>query len=138
LGSFVRRFRKSARPLLSENLTSFQSVSKDSAQGDALLSAAMGRSSSHLLVVHLLFVVALTAGTLSPSALAQNRKTKTTRPAPRNLNYPKIRAAISSLEAARAELERSDGDFGGHKKDAVDSIDRALKQMRLALQFEKY
>ena len=98
----------------------------------------MGRSSSHLLVVHLLFVVALTAGTLSPSALAQNRKPKTTRPAPRNLNYPKIRAAISSLEAARAELERSDGDFGGHKKDAVDSIDRALKQMRLALQFEKY
>jgi len=42
------------------------------------------------------------------------------------------------LEAARAELERADGDFGGHKKDAVDSIDRALKQMRLALQFEKY
>lgn len=124
--------------MLSENLTSFQSVSKDSAQGDALLSAAMGRSSSHLLVVHLLFVVALVAGTLSPVALAQNRKTKTPRPAPRNLNYPKIRAAISSLEAARAELERADGDFGGHKKDAVDSIDRALKQMRLALQFEKY
>jgi hypothetical protein len=98
----------------------------------------MGRSSSHLLVVHLLLVAALTAGTLSPSALAQNRKTKTTRPIARSLNYPKIRAAISSLEAARAELERADGDFGGHKKDAVDSIDNALKQMRLALQFEKY
>jgi len=29
-------------------------------------------------------------------------------------------------------------DFGGHKKDAVESIDNALKEMRLALQFEKY
>jgi len=98
----------------------------------------MGRSSSHLLVVYLLFVLALTAGTLSPVVLAQNRKTKTTKPTARSLNYPKIRAAISSLEAARAELERADGDFGGHKKDAIESIDGALKQMRLALQFEKY
>jgi hypothetical protein len=98
----------------------------------------MRRSSSHLLIVHLLFVAVLTTGTLSPVALAQNRKTKTTKPTARNLNYPKIRAAISSLEAARAELERADGDFGGHKKDAVDSIDKALKEMRLALQFEKY
>jgi hypothetical protein len=98
----------------------------------------MGRSSSHSPVVHLLLVVALAAGALAPSALAQNRKTKTTGPTARSLNYPKIRAAISSLEAARAELERAEGDFGGHKKDAVDSIDNALKQMRLALQFEKY
>lgn len=98
----------------------------------------MGRSSSHLLFVYLLFVSALIAGTLSPVALAQNRKTKTARPTARNLNYPKIRAAISSLEAARAELDRAEGDFGGHKKDAVDAIDKALKQMRLALQFEKY
>lgn len=98
----------------------------------------MRRSSSHLLGVHLLLVLALAAGTLSPVAFAQNRKTKTTRPTARSLNYPKTRAAISSLEAARAELERADGDFGGHKKDAIDSIDKALKEMRLALQFEKY
>ena len=85
-----------------------------------------------------MFVVVLAAGTLSPVVLAQNRKTKTTRPTARSLNYPKIRAAISSLEAARAELQRTDGDFGGHKKDTIDSIDKALKEMRLALQFEKY
>jgi len=76
----------------------------------------MRRSSSHLLVVHLLFVAALTAGTLSPSALAQNRKTKTTRPTARNLNYPKIRAAISSLEAARAEWSELTGILAGTRK----------------------
>ena len=123
--------------VLSGNLRNFHTVSKDSVLGDAILSAAMRRSSSHLLVVCLMFV-ALAAGTLCPVARAQNRKTRTTRPTARSSSYPKIRAAISSLEAARAELLQGGGDFGGHKKDAIDSIDNALKQMRLALQFEKY
>ena len=53
-------------------------------------------------------------------------------------SHPKIRAAIASLEAAKAELEHSDKDFGGHKKDAIEAVNNALKHLRLALQFEKY
>jgi hypothetical protein len=106
--------------------------------GNGVLSAAMSRSSSYLLVPRLLFVLVLAWGTFSSTTIAQSRKPKSTRQTARSLNYPKIRAAISSLEAARAELQRTDGDFGGHKKDAVEAIDNALKQMRLALQFEKY
>jgi hypothetical protein len=53
-------------------------------------------------------------------------------------NYPKTRAAITSLETARIELLAAEGDFGGHKKDAVEAINKALKQLRLALQFARY
>jgi hypothetical protein len=52
--------------------------------------------------------------------------------------HPKIREAIAALEAARAELEQESGDFGGHKADAVEAVNNALKRLRLALQFDKY
>jgi hypothetical protein len=50
----------------------------------------------------------------------------------------KMRAAIGALQAARSELEHADTDFGGYKKDAIESVDHALKQLRLALQFDKH
>ena len=53
-------------------------------------------------------------------------------------NHPKIREAIAALEAAKVELEQSTGDFGGHKADAIEAVNNALKRLRLALQFEKY
>jgi hypothetical protein len=97
----------------------------------------MRRSSSRVLAVRFLLALIMMAAVAFPTAArAPIRKTRAATARP--VNYPKIRAAISSLEAARAELQRTDGDFGGHKKDAVDAIDNALKQMRLALQFEKY
>ena len=56
----------------------------------------------------------------------------------RSERHPKMHAAVVALEGAKAELEHADIDFGGHKKDALESVDNALKQLRLALQFEKY
>lgn len=52
--------------------------------------------------------------------------------------HPKIREAIAALEGARAELEQSSGDYGGHKADAIEAVNNALKRLRLALQFDKY
>jgi hypothetical protein len=57
---------------------------------------------------------------------------------PKAESHPKIRGAIAALEAAKAELEKSDGDFGGHKADAIEAVNNALKRLRLALQFENY
>jgi hypothetical protein len=53
-------------------------------------------------------------------------------------NHPKIREAIASLEAAKAELEQASGDFGGHKAEAIEAVNNALKRLRLALQFDRY
>jgi hypothetical protein len=83
--------------------------------------------------------VLLSISLFVPAALAQNK------PAPqarirrtRTDNHPKIREAIAALEAAKAELEQSSGDFGGHKSEAIEAVNNALKRLRLALQFEKY
>jgi hypothetical protein len=65
------------------------------------------------------------------SSATKQRKTKAE-------GRTKIHAAIVSLQAAKAELERGESDFGGYKKDAIEAVDNALKQLRLALQFEKY
>ena len=120
---------------LSENLRTFQRFSKDSLSGSSVLCAAMRRSSS--LLPALLMLGAL--GLFSTEAPAQNRKPRTGKPATaKTTNHAKIVAAINSLEAAKTELQHSDGNFGGHKQDALDAVNNALKQLRLALQFEKY
>jgi hypothetical protein len=51
--------------------------------------------------------------------------------------HPEIRAAIRSLERAKGELEHASHDFGGHRADAVKAVDEALKQLRLALTYDK-
>ena len=86
-----------------------------------------------------LLPAALVACAVAQSSRAQARSA----PAPRGRRtradgHPKIREAIAALEAARAELERSGGDFGGHKADAIEAVNNALKRLRLALQFDKY
>ena len=127
--------RNQPRAPLSENLRTFQRFSKDTLSGSSVLSAAMRRSSSLLLALLTLGVL----GFSSTGSPAQNRKPRTGKPATaKTTNHAKIVAAINSLEAAKTELQHSDGNFGGHKQDALDAVNNALKQLRLALQFEKY
>jgi len=51
--------------------------------------------------------------------------------------HPHIRSAIHELQEARRELETADHDFGGHRKEAIEAIDQALKQLREALKYDK-
>lgn len=51
--------------------------------------------------------------------------------------HPEIRAAIRSLERAKADLQRASHDFGGHRADALKATDEAIKQLRLALEYDK-
>ena len=52
-------------------------------------------------------------------------------------HHPAIRRAIGALEAARSDLQHANHDFGGHRVAAMDAIDRALEQLRLALQYDR-
>lgn len=51
--------------------------------------------------------------------------------------HPRIRAAITELQEARRELEAAGHDFGGRRKEAIDTIDNALKALREALKYDK-
>jgi pterin-4a-carbinolamine dehydratase len=52
-------------------------------------------------------------------------------------HHPEIHAAIHSLERAKFHLEHAAHDFGGHRKDAVLATDEAIKQLRIALEYDK-
>jgi len=51
--------------------------------------------------------------------------------------HPEINRAIAALERAKFHLQHAAHDFGGHRVAAIGAIDRALVQLRLALQFDK-
>ena len=51
--------------------------------------------------------------------------------------HPEINSAIVALERAKFHLMHAAHDFGGHRVAAIAAIDRALRQLRLALQFDR-
>ena len=57
--------------------------------------------------------------------------------ASRRERHPEIRKAIAALERAKYDLQHASHDFGGHRADALAATDKAIEQLRLALQFDK-
>ncbi|HWB60574.1 MAG TPA: hypothetical protein VG733_13860 [Chthoniobacteraceae bacterium] len=51
--------------------------------------------------------------------------------------HPEIHEAIRALEAARVHLKEAKHDFGGHREAALAAVDEALKQLHLAIDFDK-
>ena len=51
--------------------------------------------------------------------------------------HPHIRASVRELREARRELETAAHDFGGHRKEAIEAVDNAIRQLEQALQFDK-
>lgn len=51
--------------------------------------------------------------------------------------HPHIRAALRELREARRELQTAAHDFGGHRKEAIEAVDNAIKQLQEALQYDK-
>ena len=55
----------------------------------------------------------------------------------RRETHPEIRKAITALERAKTDMQRANHDFGGHRVAALAACDRAIEQLRLALQYDK-
>jgi hypothetical protein len=51
--------------------------------------------------------------------------------------HPEIRDAIASLRRAREHLNHAAHDFGGHRVDAIKSIDEALRQLQICMQYDR-
>ncbi|HEX8888630.1 MAG TPA: hypothetical protein VF779_05615 [Pyrinomonadaceae bacterium] len=84
-------------------------------------------------------IVLMSAPLFLPAALAQGKNYPPAKSGKaRTESHPQMRRAIAALEAAKLELEQTSGDFGGHKVEAIEAVNNALKRLRLALQFDKY
>ena len=51
--------------------------------------------------------------------------------------HPHIRAALRELREARHELETAAHDFGGHRKEAIEAVDNAIRQLQKALEYDR-
>jgi hypothetical protein len=70
------------------------------------------------------------------SAVAGDKNNKAAG-AEKNERHPHIRKAIAELREAKKELQKADHDFGGHRVEAIEAVDTAIKQLEVALKFDK-
>ena len=87
-----------------------------------------------ILALTLCFSVSTTqASPKSPAAAAVPAAAPAAAPEP----HPEIREAIESLRRARNHLEHAAHDFGGHRVEAIKSIDESLRQLQDCLKYDK-
>lgn len=91
-----------------------------------------------------LAVAAALAAVPHHSARAQvtdtTKKTVTTKKAAAKAGteaHPRLVAAMKKLEASKKDLEAAPNDFGGHKAEAIKSIDAAMMHIKLAQAADK-
>jgi hypothetical protein len=80
------------------------------------------------LVLALAFPVAVPAAPPAPHAQPG--------PAAAAEKHHHIHEAIDALRAARADLMAASHDFGGHREEAVRSIDASIHQLEICLQYD--
>jgi hypothetical protein len=79
-----------------------------------------------------LLMCLLSGGLTAPAALAQKNSLTANRGGYEN--RPKIRQAINALENARKDLQNAAHEFCGHRAEALEATNRAIEQLRRALE----
>jgi hypothetical protein len=74
------------------------------------------------------------AGVPATQAASALPATPTAAPAER---HPEIREALESLRRAKEHMEHAAHDFGGHRVEAIEATDRAIKQLELCLKYDR-
>jgi hypothetical protein len=70
-------------------------------------------------------------------ALVGGPQEKAVAQAPVREGHPEIRQAIRALKVARKHLKVAAHDFGGHRAQALEDVDRAIKQLDVCLKFDR-
>jgi hypothetical protein len=83
-----------------------------------------------LLVSAALILGGIGTGTFitSPEAAAREKESE---------RHPHIRRAIEELREARKELKEADHDFKGHRDEAIEDCDKAIKQLEICLKVDR-
>lgn len=69
----------------------------------------------------------------APAANAQPAATATPAAEP----HPEIREALAALRRAKEHMDHAAHDFGGHRVEAIEATDKAIRQLALCLKFDK-
>jgi hypothetical protein len=51
--------------------------------------------------------------------------------------HPEIREALGALRRAKEHMEHAAHDFGGHRVEAIEATNQAIKQLELCLKYDK-
>jgi hypothetical protein len=90
-------------------------------------------------IICALALVALVLALAFPVAVPAARPTPHAQPTPAAAaeKHHHIHDAIEALRAARGDLMEASHDFGGHREEAVRSIDASIHQLEICLQYDK-
>jgi hypothetical protein len=77
------------------------------------------------------FALALTLAFTHTAPAAPNAAASPAEP------HPHIRAAIHELREARNELKTAAHDFGGHRDEALEATDKAIRELEACLKYDK-
>jgi len=58
-------------------------------------------------------------------------------PVEAGVKHPHIRAALAELKGAQTELKEAAHDFGGHRAEALEAVDAAIKHLTFALEYKE-
>jgi hypothetical protein len=72
-----------------------------------------------------------------PATAAANALPATPAATPAAERHPEIREALEALRRAKEHMEHAAHDFGGHRVEAIEATDRAIKQLELCLKFDR-
>jgi hypothetical protein len=72
-----------------------------------------------------------------PAAPAASALPATPAATPAAEQHPEIREALGSLRRAKEHLEHAAHDFGGHRVEAIEATNQAIRQLDLCLKFDK-
>jgi hypothetical protein len=102
--------------------------------------ATIGMSLAAAAVVLTMPALAASSASASPMSAAAPQQTATPikkATGARRERHPQIRKAIAALERAKTDMQHASHDFGGHRADALAACDKAIEQLKLALQYDK-
>ena len=80
--------------------------------------------------------LAILLGTGAHFAQAQNPAPAPTAPVKRE-RHPEMMRALKTLQKAKADLQKSAKDFGGHREKALDLTQQAIDEVKAAMRADK-
>ena len=73
----------------------------------------------------------------APATPATNALPATPAATPAAEPHPEIREALASLRRAKEHMEHAAHDFGGHRVEAIEATNQAIKQLEICLKYDK-